>query len=315
MKERRSEAKKMKAVHRSLFAVSVLILAASLVFFLTKWNGLSDEIGIHFASDGQFDVRAEKLFGFYPHAAGGFLIAVFAVAAHLINRIKTGLRLSDKGDKLFKTGFCLTLDILSVLVSLFFANWSRCVSLQIPLDVTLVRILAALMLAVSAAGIISGLVIYRKHGERKENAQSTGRFHSVCRLIAWLLTAAGILVLTVAWGRLPSDEVYYHDPDYYGLAYFANFGAYLDKRLLLIPHFAAVVLLAVLEVISVRAGKADKTALVALTDKLKLTSGVFFFWWNMLLISELRIDIVSPCLFVLLYIASFVMYFVKKNKD
>ena len=305
--------KKMIAVHRMLFLLSILILAASLVFFLIKWNDLPDEIGIHFASDGQFVVEAEKFFGFYPHLAGGILIAVFAVADHLIKKIKIGLGISAEGEMLFKTEFRLTLDVLSVLVSLFFANWSLSVSLQVPLNADVARILAVFMFCVSAAGIALGIITYIKHREKEENSESSGRFRPVCRLIAWMLTVSGIAVLLIAWDRLPGDEEYYFDPDYYGLAYFANFDAYLDRRLLLIPHIVIVVLLAVLEVISVKAMKANKTALVSHTDRSKLISGVFFFWWNMLLISELGIGIVSVCLFVLLYAVSFIIYFKRKK--
>lgn len=306
--------KKVRVIHRALFLLSILILAASLVFFLIKWNGLPEQIGIHFASDGQFDVEAEKFFGFYPHAAGGFLIAIFAVVDHLINKVKIGLNISSEGEMMFKTAFRLTLDVLSVLVSVFFANWSLSVSLQVPLNVDIAQILAVFMFCVSAAGIVLGIITYIKYREKKENSESPGRFHSVSRLIAWMLTVSGIAVLLIAWDRIPGNEEYYFDPDYYGLAYFANFDAFLDKRLLLIPHILIVILLAVLEVISVKAKKANKTALVALTDKLKLISGVFFFWWNMLLISELGIGVVSICLFVFLTAASFIMYF-KKSKE
>ena len=305
--------KKTRVIHRALFLLSIVILAASLVFFLVKWNGLPEEIGIHFASDGQFDVEASKFWGFYPHIAGGILIAIFAVAGYLINKIKIGLDISSDGEMMFKTVFRLTLDVLSVLVSFFFANWSLSVSLQVPLNVDVAQILAVFMFCVSAAGIVLGIITYLKHREKKEKAESTGRFHSVCRLIAWMLTASGLVTLAVGWDRFPLDEQYYFDPDYYGLAYFANFDSFLDKRLLLIPHILIVILLSVLEVISVRAVRGNKNALVSLTDKLKLIGGVFFFWWNMLLISELGIGVVSPCLFVFLTAASFIMYF-KKNK-
>ena len=227
--------------------------------------------------------------------------------------MKIGFGISSEGEMIFKTEFRLTLDVLSVLVSLFFANWSLSVSLQVPLNVVLVLILAAFMFCASAAGIISGIVTYKKHRRKKENSEKPGRFHSVCRLIAWMLTVSGIVVLLIGWDRLPGDEKYYYDPEYYGFAYFANFNAFLDRRLLLIPHIMIVALLAVLEVMSVKARRSNKNALVALTDKLKLISGVFFFWWNMLLISELGIGIVSLCLFVLFYTASFIMYFKKKN--
>lgn len=306
--------RKMIVIHRVIFFSSILILAASLVFYLTKWNGLPDEIGIHFASDGEFDVEAEKLFGFYPHAAGGLLIGIFALAHYLIEKIKSGLKISGNGEKIFKTIFHFTLDALSVLFSLFFANWSRSVALQVPLNVNFVLVLVTLMLTVSAAGIITGIIIYQKYKIKKENSESPKLFHKVCRLTAWLLTAVGIAMLLIMWDRIPSAEEFYFDPEYRNMAYFENFGAYLDKRLLIVPHAVIAVLLAVIEIISVKAVKNDKNALIAHTDRLKLISGMFFFWWNMLLVNESGIGIVSPSLFVLLFSASFVIYIVKKKR-
>lgn len=159
--------KKTLLLHRILFYASILILAASLVFFLIKWNTLPEKIGIHFAEDGQFDVTDSKLFGFYPHLIGGIFIAITAAAGFLTNKIKIGLKLTEKGEQLFKTEFRLTIDSLNVLLSLFFANWSRCVASQVPLDLTTVQILIYIMLAVIAAGSILGIIICQKYKEKK----------------------------------------------------------------------------------------------------------------------------------------------------
>lgn len=150
-------------IHRIMFLVSMLILAGSLAFYLIKWNSFPDEIGIHFAPDGQFDVIASKWYGFYPHVIGSLMIAGAAAAGSLAGRIKIGLRISSEGEKLFKEELRLTLDSISMVVSLFFASWSRSVSLQLPLDVSFVRILFWILQAVIAAILIAAVVTYRKH--------------------------------------------------------------------------------------------------------------------------------------------------------
>lgn len=307
--------RKFLILHRILFFLSIIILTASLVFYLTKWNSFPEEIGIHFAGNGQYDVIASRFYGFYPHIVGGILIAGFAFADFLIRRKNTGMNISETGEQHFKTELCLTLDCLSVLLSLFFANWSRCVSLQIPLNIKFMRNLGLVMMTAVTAGMISEVITCRKHRIQQEHAKNSKAAHSVCRLIAWLLTFGSAGILSVAWERFPGDEELYFNPDYYGLAYFSNLDAFLDKRFLLIPHILIFILLTVLEILSAKAVKSNKNALVSLTDKLKLTGSVFFFWWNLMLMSEMRIGIFSVSLFVCLCVLFFIIYLKRKKSE
>ncbi|MBR0483204.1 MAG: hypothetical protein IJJ69_00315 [Oscillospiraceae bacterium] len=302
-------------IHHILFFLSIIILMASLVFYLTKWNSFPEEIGIHFDGNGQYDVIASRYYGFYPHIVGGILIAGLAFAVFLINRKKTGLNITETGEQHFKTELCLTLDCLSVLLSLFFANWSRCVSLQIPLNINFMGNLELVMMTAVTAGIISEVIICRKHKIQQEHAQNYKTVHSVCRLTAWLLTFGSAGILSVAWERFPSDEELYFNPDYYGLAYFSNLDVFLDKRFLLIPHVLIFILLTVLEILSAKAVKSNKNALVSLTDRLKLTGSVFFFWWNLVLMSEMSIGIFSVSLFLCLYVLFFIIYLKRKKSE
>ncbi len=307
--------RKITLIHRILTLISILILSASLVFYLTKWTSFPDEIGVHFGPDGQYDVVASKFYGFYPHVVGGILITGIALANFFIQKKSTGLKITETGEQHFKTELCLTLDCLSVLLSLFFANWSRTVSLQIVLDLNFMVTLENIMFAVSAAGIIAELITCQRHKIKTETPQNSKLMHRLCRLIAWLLTFSAALLLAFIWERLPLDEAFYANPEYYGLTYFANLDAYLDKKLLLIPQICIILLLIILEIISFKAVKANKTALVALTDKLKLLNGLFFFWWNLLLAFETKIGNISICLFIGFYILFFVIYFKKEKSD
>lgn len=305
--------KKISVIHHILFFFSIFLLAASLVFYLSKWSSYPEEIGIHFAPDGQYDVIASKFYGFYPHVAGGIAIAGLTFSGYLIHHKKTGLSVSEKGEQLFKTELCLTLDCLSVLLSIFFSFWSRTVSLQIPLDANFMGNLVSIMLIVSVFGIVSEIVTYQKYKIRKQTAEKSGVSHRLCRLIPWMLTAAGILILLVSWERLPHGEEFENNPDYYGLVYFANFNAFLVKSLLLIPYIVNSILLVILEIFSVKAVKAQKTALISLTDRLKLVIGIFFFWWNFLLVQELPVGIMSSVLFFCLCILFLILYFKSKK--
>ena len=297
-----------KLIHRILLTVSILILGASLVFYLIKWEAYPEEIGVHFDSDGGFDVVASKFFGFYPHVIGGIVVVGIALSCRLIGKRKTGLRISEKGEEHFRTELCLTLDCIALLVSLFFAYWSVCVSLQQPLDTDKARLVLGLIAAAALAGIIAETVTYIRHREKTEKTASSGIFHRLCRLITWLLTAGAAATLAECWSRYPSDEKLYEDPAYRGLVYSANFDAYYDRKLLLMALFAVLILLIILEVISVRAARAEKQPLVTLTDRLKLITGVFFFWWYLLLLAQQGIGPVSVGAFALLCIGSFVIY-------
>ena len=102
--------KTFTVIHRILFSLNILILLGSLVFYLIKWNSLPEEIGMHFSYDGQFDVVASKFYGFYPHIVSGIMLTIAAVANHFILKVKTGLKLTKQGEKIFRTEMCMALD-------------------------------------------------------------------------------------------------------------------------------------------------------------------------------------------------------------
>ncbi|MBQ2823425.1 MAG: DUF1648 domain-containing protein [Oscillospiraceae bacterium] len=296
--------KKIILIHRALFWLNTAILAASLVFFLLKWNGLPDEIGIHFDAYGNFDVTASKYYGFYPHVVGAFFIIGIAVSSYFIKNKSSGLKISEKGELLFRSELLLTLDMLLFIPCVYFSQWAYSVSVQKPLNVDFFGTFSVAILMMVLAGIVIQVITCRKYRINTERREKSDVTHRICRLTAWLLTVSGILVLILVWERLQGEN---------GTAYFANFDADLDKKLLLIPHLLVSALLVFFEVNSVRAVRAGNHLLVSLTDSLKLICGVFFFWWNIVLASEMRIGIISVSLFVLLCTAFIVRYLLKRR--
>lgn len=269
---------------------------------------------MHFSHDGQFDVVASKFYGFYPHIVSSIFVVITAVANYFLPKIKTGLKLTEQGEKILKTEICISLDFFALTWCLYFAFWSYSVSMQIPLDTNLQNCIVQIFLLIIFIISLCGTVLRRKHKIKTPNKEKNPQaFHRLSRIIAYMLTAGEAFLLFWIWDRFPADEELYFNNDYYGLAYFANLDKYLDKHYLLIPQAVVFVLFAVIEIISVRAVKFNKKELVTLLDKLRLTSGVFFFWWNLILQSGMKIGIISVSIFVTLNIIYFGLYLREHN--
>lgn len=303
--------KAVKLLHRTLITLCIFILGGSLIYYLTKWGSLPDEPGIHFGPDQEFDVYASKVYGFYPHLMSGITIGIAAFSGWLISRKSTGLNISEKGEKLFKAEIMLTIDVIALLITLTFLEWTMAVSHQRALGDIALGLISAAFIA-GAVGISAEIVTAVKHKPKSDTKKDTGAFHRSCRIAAWLLTGLSVILLAFVWERLPEDDVI---DQYHGLAYFANFDAYLNKWLLTIPYAVCAGLLAVLEVIGGKAMKKDSKALVRFTDRLKLINGLFFFWWNLQLMSEAKIDAVSVCIYIGLTILSAALYIFHKMEN
>lgn len=303
--------KTVKLLHRTLITLCIFILGGSLIYYLTKWGSLPDEPGIHFGPDQEFDVYASKVYGFYPHLMSGITIGIAAFSGWLISRKSTGLNISEKGEKLFKAEIMLTIDVIALLITLTFLEWTMAVSHQRALGDIALGLISAAFIA-GAVGISAEIVTAVKFRKKNEPAKGTGTFHRSCRIAAWLLTGLSVILLIFIWERLPADDI---TDQYHGLAYFANSGTYMNKCLLLVPYAVCVIILAVLEVISARAMKKDSKALVRFTDRLKLINGLFFFWWDLMLMSEAKIGAVSVCIYIGLTVLFAVLYIFHKKEN
>ena len=307
--------KKVLLIHRIFFAINLLIWVGCLIYYILKFGSLPDEIGIHFGGNGDFDVIASKVYGFYPHLIGGIITLGLAVAFHIIPKKSSGLKMRGRGEEIFRAEVMFTLDVLHMMCLLLFAFWTRSVSLQVGLPLHTVGNVLSVFLLLIAAGIAAQIVTYIVFREKKKDAKDTMLTHRLSRLIAWLVTFGSVWMLLEVYPRLPGDEKLYFDPDYYGLAYFANLGRYLDKRYLFIPLVAGVVLLIIIEIISVRAVKAEKRSLVRYTDDLRVFTGLFFFFSNMTLCSESKIKPGFLGFFAVLYTIATILFLVRRKKE
>ena len=268
---------KVKMVCRGIIGAGVLMLLASMVYYLTRWNALPDDPGIHFDGDGNFDVYASKVYGFYPHVIGGLLSAAMAAAVHFAGKVNAGLKITEKGDRLFRAEVGLTMSLISFIVSAFFTHWSLSVSQQTPLNRSILNVIGYAIMIVLLIGVTAQLITCKKYSvkEKKENDPLLKR--RLSSIIMWLLTACSILVLLVSWSRHPSttDEQFYYE--HFGYAWFEQLGIFIHRNYLLIPHALMIIMAAVMEVLTVRIVKKNDKPLLDMISDLKTLSAFLFF--------------------------------------
>lgn len=161
--------KYIKAIHIIFTIVAWGLLCISLICFLFTWDSLPQEIGVHFDSHGSFDVISDKenvFRAFYPYIISLITLVFFEVFAFLSKRVKTGLKISETGERKLRWVSMIFSDIIKVDVTIFFSgNWGYSLIRQQPLNinitfyVTYVLLVSLLFLMVS---IIFIRVKYKK---------------------------------------------------------------------------------------------------------------------------------------------------------
>lgn len=154
----------VKIIHIALTVIAWGIFIASLIRFAAVWSSLPENIGIHFASDGQFDMISKKSYAAYPYIVSIAALAFFEVSALLSKKIKTGVKISENGDRKIRTALALLLDVFKLGFSFFFAGvWADCVIRQRPLNTNIPAAVMLIMLLAFCAFVITAIVIKVKN--------------------------------------------------------------------------------------------------------------------------------------------------------
>ena len=328
--------RKGKAVHRVLLALCGLGLVWEFVFFLLHWSSLPEQPGIHFSPDGGFDVYAEKFYGFYPHLITAVTAVITFAATEIIRRekLKLGLRISEKGKQLFLSSLVITLDIAALMITTTMCLWVYAVSTQEPsvMDKPSTVIITA-GIHVLLGGVIFQLAVNCKYKERpaEENLSDkekrrrrlhflltgssgnleSGVFHRLSRWVSWITVVMLTGIFLFCLERLPIGDV---ADEHHGKAWLENLGGYYDKWLVFLPFIGAVPIMLILELMSVKAGKKEKTGLMLLFDRLKLLLAVFSGWWMLLLNSEQAVGAVSLCLYAAITAGCIISYLISRKR-
>ncbi len=133
----------MKRIIDILFTLLVWgMLLGSLVYLLCIWRTLPQTIGVHFASDGSFDVYDSKWYIAYPYVVGFGLLGLLERGIAVSRKVSSGMPLHEVGEKHLKTAIGILLRALKLYVSVFFTHWACCVMTQTPLNQLFSRIIA-----------------------------------------------------------------------------------------------------------------------------------------------------------------------------
>ena len=163
--------KKLRIFHRCVSAVIWLAVIVNLVWFLCSYGSLPEQIGCHFGPDGEFDVIAERFYGFYPYVVCLVICGLCEIAGLVTGKLRLGLKITERADSVIREGFRFFLDVLKICIACFYGCvWSECVIHQHALNVKIGAALAivfiilipSFLLFVIAAAVV-GKIRYKKN--------------------------------------------------------------------------------------------------------------------------------------------------------
>ena len=121
-------------IHKISTIISLVLIIIGVIRTLFVYKYLPDNIGVHFAADGSFDVIVSKsklLYIGYPYVVSLGIVLLFDLFIHISNKIKLGLKVNKKGEDIVKSGFKLFVDIFKFSWIFFLSViWSDCVIRQ-----------------------------------------------------------------------------------------------------------------------------------------------------------------------------------------
>ncbi|MDE7398204.1 MAG: DUF1648 domain-containing protein [Oscillospiraceae bacterium] len=148
----------IKTIHIALTVISCGIFMSSLIRIVVVWNSLPDNIGVHFAGNGEFDVFGSKNYVAYPYIVSVIALVFCEISALLSKKI------SEKGDIKIRTALRMLLDVFKLRFSFFFSGvWADCVIRQHPLNTNIPAAIMLIMFFIFFVFVIASIVIKIKN--------------------------------------------------------------------------------------------------------------------------------------------------------
>lgn len=320
--------KAYKIIHIIANIIAFGLLGAFLVYFLLSYGGLPERIGVHFsAMDGQLDVYSQKIFGFYPFVMGFGLLAVFSVLTLLVNRIKKlGLKVTEKGNRVFRCAAALLLDLMKLTWSVFFSYWTYCVVHQVGMgDGTFLDVFRVFFLIVLLA--VPVLFSRIQTGYRLETEESSvpdndteapekpKRFvigHVAANVVAFGLLGLFLIRFLLTYGGLPERIGVHFGGN-------GNFDVYSHKVFGFYPFVAGIGLLLIFSLLTIAANKIKnigvrvtktgemkiRMVIIEVLDCMKMIWAGFFSIWAFCVINQIGLYMTVVSVLLIAFLALF----------
>ncbi|MBR5090050.1 MAG: hypothetical protein IK093_11550 [Ruminiclostridium sp.] len=319
----------MKAYRVTHITANILafgLLGAFLVFFLLSYGGLPERIGVHFSPmDGDFDVIADKLFGFYPFVAGFGLLALFSLLSLAAKKVKNpGLKVTEKGERVFRCAAVLLLDLMKLTWAVFFSYWTYCVVYQTPMGdgsfLDAFRVFFILILL--SVPVLFSEIQERHRSEPRESAETGSaplvkpkRFrvnHIAANVVSFGALGAFLVYFLLSYSALPEQIGVHFGGD-------GDFDVVLGKIFGFYPFVAGFGLLTVFSLLNLAVNRIKRIGmnvdgkgelLIRLTviealDTLKLIWSVFFSVWAWCVIHQTAMNTTFMGIITAVFLALF----------
>ncbi len=120
----------MKKFHLLINIIAWGILAAAFIHLCFKWNNMPEITGVHFDSDGEFDVYASKKYVAYPYIVGIVFLLLLQLGDIAARKVKLGVKTNAKGESILREEIRGLLDLNKLFVSGLAVYWSELVIYQ-----------------------------------------------------------------------------------------------------------------------------------------------------------------------------------------
>lgn len=116
--------------HRTIEAISWGLLAGAFIHLCFKWKSMPEITGVHFDSDGEFDVFASKKYICYPYIIAIVFLLLLHLGSRAARKISLGVKMNAKGENILRELVFFLLDANCLFVSGLAAYWSELVIYQ-----------------------------------------------------------------------------------------------------------------------------------------------------------------------------------------
>ena len=161
--------KPAKVVHIVFTAISWALLVAGFVYVAAVWKEIPDEVGRHFAANGEFDLHGSKNIAFYhPFIADILTLVLLEACGIAAMKIKHSAKLDNTGNEIMRCAVVFMTDLFKLGSAAFFLYWIYLVARQIPMNTVYPQILIFGAAFCFASIIAVAVVVKIKHGIRPE---------------------------------------------------------------------------------------------------------------------------------------------------